>query len=71
MKTWILKNDSARSPQAALRMYAVGNRRSSFSSELTFANRSKQYFLVRRLKSQLKALSKLLTHEAMGEMERV
>jgi hypothetical protein len=70
MKTWIAKNDLSRSPQSALRMYAGGNRRSSFSSELSFASRSKQYFLVRRLKSQLKSLSKLLTYEALGEMER-
>ncbi|MBU0744546.1 MAG: hypothetical protein KKE11_04185 [Gammaproteobacteria bacterium] len=70
MKTWISRKDVLRSPQAALRIYASGNRRSRFNSELTFASRSKQHFLVRRLKSQLKAFSKLLTQEAMGEMER-
>jgi len=70
MKTWILKNDLSYSPQAALRTYTCGNRKLKFDNELSFANRSKQYFLVRRLKSQLKALSKLLTQESIAEMER-
>ena len=69
MKTWILKSDLSHSPQAALRMYACGSKKSKFDSDLTFASRSKQYFLVRRLKSQLRALSKLLTHETLAEME--
>ncbi|MDR1057776.1 MAG: hypothetical protein LBL17_04450 [Coxiellaceae bacterium] len=69
MKTWLLKSDLSHSPQSALRMYASGSKKAKFNSDYTFAARSRQYFLVRRLKSQLKALSKLLTHETIAEIE--
>jgi hypothetical protein len=70
MKTWILKNDLSYSPQAAFRMYACGSKRSKFDSDSALANKSKHYFVVRRLKSQLKALSRLMTQEAVAEIER-
>jgi len=69
MKTWILKNDLSRSPQAALRMYACGCKKSKRDSLVDFVSRPKHYFLARKLKSQLKELSKSLTTESIVDME--
>lgn len=70
MKAWILKNDLSHSPQAALKMYASSGRRSRYSSDISIVDRSRQHFLVRRLKAQLKGLSKMLTQEAVADLER-
>ena len=71
MKTWILKSDLSRSPQAAFRMYACVCKKSKHAhdSEMDFVGRPRHYFLARKLKSQLKGLSKLLAIEDAVDME--
>ena len=70
MKAWTSKKDSSYSPKITLSVNPLGSRKSRSSRDMDFASRSKQHFLVRRLKSQLKAFSKVLTQEALSEMER-
>jgi hypothetical protein len=68
MKTWILKNDLSRSPQAAFRAYTCG-KKSKHDSEKVFFSKPKHYFLARKLKSQIKTLTRLLNPGEVIEVE--
>ncbi len=70
MKTWILNNDLTRSPQAALKMYSCGYKKAKHDKEGSFLSRNQQHFFARKLKSKIKALSKLLVRESIADMER-
>jgi hypothetical protein len=69
MKTWILKNDLSRSPQAAFRTYICGCKKSKHNDEKSFFGRPKHYFLARKLKSQIKTLTRILNLGGVADAE--
>ena len=72
VKTWILKSDLSHSPQAALRMYACGRikLKSNIKPIISSATKTKHSFLISRIKSQLKMLSKkIFNQEPAAGME--
>ena len=69
MKTWIFKDCLSRSPQMALKAHSFGRRKPKLKAERDSVSKSKHHFVVRRLRSQLKSLSKLLTYEDLADMK--
>lgn len=71
MKTWILKSDLSYSPQAAIRMYTCSCRKAKHShgSDYDFVGKPRHYLLARKLKSQYKSLSRLLTIQDAFDVE--
>ena len=58
MKTWILKHDLSRTPQAAFRVYACDYKKPRIDRWRTiFDHRPRPHIFIRKLESQLKKLA--------------